>query len=738
MDGRSGSVRFSSSKQLMTKLQPVPSIRSNSREVLVVSALSRSRSRVFYASEDIFNQTESSNNNNSSGKFRRTSSSRQSHDSGFSDERRRSSVHGKLSSVPARKLTKWSTTSNIKSFLKPNDVQLSAHISKLSDVLSCCGVKPTIFNSSSSKSKNGTANSSFDESTAVVNESRDISGELVHSSFRGTWPRRKKLNDDRNNNQPTINGNSKFYHSTKIVDKFRRHPKRIPVELDKRVLSNLAVQDWFSSLRYSTEDECTSTLQSKAVARDIGDLLAINARNCKDLILKIYDHYHRIISRMKTVQLKLNDKQWEEIGDYLSKMSSTISNFLLICCVDEECDEINYKQRLISLSTELQKKLTNSDGKWENEDSKSLVELLNEIQRSTEDLTKSLILKYVKEIVDVLEEPPSFLAVKIATSVLSILGIQDDELSRMVAVAGGVRVLLTVCIDPRYRLIRTKALRSLATLCCVTESICELELSGGVECVSEILADDSSSEEEKCESAGVIAQITSPSLDYNHSIEGLAENIPILIKSLTDLAKCTASGDSFLLSAAAIGNLTFFSKQTSAHVLKCQTIKVLINVCLYNHQKCSSVFAKDQVATVLVNMAGTSEGRSEIILNGGVDVLIRFLHLVSSSSYSRTDISALERVHQKSAISLSRLCSKQSVAERVVALGGVERLVQMCKDSEIRNKSDAVLVACLAVVRKIAAACGYQQFKDLNALELVEPRLLDSFLIYSSKQESYV
>lgn len=56
---------------------------------------------------------------------------------------------------------------------------------------------------------------------------------------------------------------------------------------------------------------------------------------------------------------------------------------------------------------------------------------------------------------------------------------------------------------------------------------------GGIECVTDILTDNTSNEEEKREAAGFIAQITSPTLENNHHISGLAESIPSLIRSLT-------------------------------------------------------------------------------------------------------------------------------------------------------------------------------------------------------------
>ena len=85
-----------------------------------------------------------------------------------------------------------------------------------------------------------------------------------------------------------------------------------------------------------------------------------------------------------------------------------------------------------------------------------------------------------------------------------------------------------------------------------------------------------------------------------------------------------------------------------------------------------------------------------------------------------------------------RLCNDKRLAEEVVRLEGLGRLVELCKNESERVGSDGVLVACLAAVRKIAAAVGPEKFKNLDATELVEPRLLDSFLIFSSRNESFV
>jgi hypothetical protein len=69
---------------------------------------------------------------------------------------------------------------------------------------------------------------------------------------------------------------------------------------------------------------------------------------------------------------------------------------------------------------------------------------------------------------------------------------------------------------------------------------------------------------------------------------------------------------------------------------------------------------------------------------------------------------------------------------------GLAPLVRLCKEADSRNYNDAVLVACLAVLRRVANHCGHGVFDNLKARDLIDPKLMDSFLEYSSKQESYV
>ncbi|PSN45369.1 hypothetical protein C0J52_07538 [Blattella germanica] len=167
----------------------------------------------------------------------------------------------------------------------------------------------------------------------------------------------------------------------------------------------------------------------------------------------------------------------------------------------------------------------------------------------------------------------------------------------------------------------------------------------------------------------------------------------------------TASSETLLLAAAALANLTFMEPRTVWPLLEYETAGKLLQAVKKRGPKVS-VFLQEQAATLIANMAAVPESRPHLADQRAVVALL--------------------------------LCSDPVVAAQVVELQGVNRLVRLCKEERERNHSDGVLVACLAALRKIAANCGTKVIEDLDAMELVEPRLLDSFLIYSSRQESYV
>ena len=97
---------------------------------------------------------------------------------------------------------------------------------------------------------------------------------------------------------------------------------------------------------------------------------------------------------------------------------------------------------------------------------------------------------------------------------------------------GCIRALFEICRTDTLAFAHVQSLRALATICCVAESILELEKEGGVDILAEILCDKNMSEAVRGEAAGVIAQITSPCLDNFHHIAGFLDNAGDLLQAL--------------------------------------------------------------------------------------------------------------------------------------------------------------------------------------------------------------
>ena len=139
--------------------------------------------------------------------------------------------------------------------------------------------------------------------------------------------------------------------------------------------------------------------------------------------------------------------------------------------------------------------------------------------------------------VERLNERKSDLVLRMAVDSLITLALEGNHLCRLIAKHGGVRTLLEICVDPGLRTVRVNAFRALGTICCVLEGIVELQAVGGVEVLADTLGDYDDhfavTEEEKSEAAGLLAQVTSPWIENNTRIQGLAKHLANLVESLT-------------------------------------------------------------------------------------------------------------------------------------------------------------------------------------------------------------
>ena len=61
------------------------------------------------------------------------------------------------------------------------------------------------------------------------------------------------------------------------------------------------------------------------------------------------------------------------------------------------------------------------------------------------------------------------LVLKLSIDSIITLALEGNHLCRLIAKHGGIRSLLTICVEPRLRPLRVNAFRALGTVCCVLE-----------------------------------------------------------------------------------------------------------------------------------------------------------------------------------------------------------------------------------------------------------------------------
>ena len=278
--------------------------------------------------------------------------------------------------------------------------------------------------------------------------------------------------------------------------------------------------------------------------------------------------------------------------------------------------------------------------------------------------------------------------------------------------------------------VRLLALRALSSVCCTVECIRSLEHSNGVEIIASLLT-TSLSLEERVEAAGVLAQVTSPWITDNHKVEGLTKHVSGLIATLTSLAKLHCGDDTLLLVTAALANLSFMETSSLRFMRKLATVRTLLD--RVQASPFTSVFARDQVVTVMANVAADCDGKDEVMQSDSMEFLASQLLSKIEAISTPAEQAAVERILKKSAIALCRVCQTEDTCQRLEALGVVERVVELCRFPSTRNYSDAVLVACLALLRRVGSILPLAVDQSL-----LQESLVDSFRELSTHQESYV
>ncbi|XP_028141241.1 protein inscuteable homolog [Diabrotica virgifera virgifera] len=482
-----------------------------------------------------------------------------------------------------------------------------------------------------------------------------------------------------------------------------------PIPSDFYDVDNKSVEMWLKEARHNYEQECMTTLQCKSIVGELNQKVSHLAA-CTTTIVR------GIISHSRCIEMEynsLNSSDPKNINPLIQSLVGNISDFLkshnhqLNLSILKLCDEAKTSKGDVALK------------------------LISVLFTHWQEARKEALTKEIKNLVNKLESPTSELDLRATITGITSIALRNEEVVEICTNADIVPILLILCEKCEGSSMRSLLLRALSTVCCSSSAVRQFEKFSGVQIIADTLEEYSRPETERSEAVALLAQVTAPWVEDNHSVKGLQDYSRKLVKSLTKFAANTKCCQNLLLCAAALANLSTMDSKAIKHMIHNNTAKFLMEN-IQSRGPAASIYLLEQMATLLANLSASDVARKQLTEMKAPTALLCFLKM----NLNGEDVE--KRLQQKSIIALSRLCGERGAAMQVVELGGVDKLVMMCREKEERFDSDAVLVAALATLRKIVDTCGSDVLSAQDAQELVEPKLLDSFLAYSSQNESYV
>ncbi|XP_063107921.1 protein inscuteable homolog isoform X1 [Cavia porcellus] len=539
-----------------------------------------------------------------------------------------------------------------------------------------------------------------------------------------------------------------------------RHLDSIPLPGQRLHLLQVdSVQRWMEDLKLMTECECMCVLQAKPISLEEdtqGDLILAGGPSPGDSLQLLLKRGWVISTELRRIGQKLAQDRWARVHSMSVRLTcharSMVSEYS--AANRSPSQEMGQVEKLLMEKCSELSAVTERCLQVENEhvlkSMKACVsETLSTLGQHFGQLLELALTREVQALVRKIDSSDNIYTTESTTGNLFSLTQEGAPLCRIIAKEGGVVALFKVCRQDSFRCLYPQALRTLASICCVEEGVHQLEKVDGVLCLADILTDDSHPEATRAEAAAVVAQVTSPHLSFTQHLSSFLESMEEIVTALIKLCQEASSGEVFLLASAALANITFFDTMACEMLLQLNAIHILLEACS-DKQRVDTPYTRDQIVTILANMSVLEQCASDIIQENGMSQQQRtccvdglgvqlIMGMLSEKPRSGTpaEVAACERVQQKAAVTLARLSQDPEVAREAVRLSCVSRLIELCRSPSERNSSDAVLVACLAALRRLAGVCP-EGLQDSDFQQLVQPRLVDSFLLCSNMEESFV
>lgn len=540
------------------------------------------------------------------------------------------------------------------------------------------------------------------------------------------------------------------------------------------------VQYWLCDLVGSSENECMTTLQSKPLGAEMKAMVSASSATITGNIKKVQTHGQIIVHQYSDVIRQIeSDKPSEE---QICLLVANINEFVLAHSITlntkppgetpERWDKIKkslelYLRKLIDIGEDVKIELNESHPEW------------NLVQRHLDTLigifmetAKAVLVQQMKTLVSIIEEPPSDMILKSTLTSIGHLAMLSDStesslhercakiiknITDLPFVDCGVpRALLTAIIESNKSSIKALSLRALATVCVTADAVKQFEEGGGIEILSDILSDRSNPEPQMREAITVLTQITAPWLRGHYDLTQLHVYLDTIVNNITGILTRTECCQLLLLCTACLVNLVReleLEKKEDDDTDKSDIVEVLtkhrtverVLDAVKRRGPNISVFLQEQTASFLASLSRIP--RCMLSLSQlAAAALVRFARCPPAPAHAPRDaeLRAQARLHCHAAEAMSRLSVVPEVAQQIVQLEGVPHLTRLVRMQRTRPghldvNPDQILIHCLKALRTIhkyypEAFEGYQ--KDVD--EMIRPHLMESLMLFSAKQESYV
>ncbi|KAM3965916.1 LOW QUALITY PROTEIN: spindle orientation adaptor protein inscuteable [Aphomia sociella] len=537
------------------------------------------------------------------------------------------------------------------------------------------------------------------------------------------------------------------------------------------------VQYWLCDLVGACENECMTTLQSKPLGAEMKAMVSTSSATITGNIKKVQTHGQIIVHQYSDVVRQIESNKTSE--EQICLLVANINEFVLAHSITlntkppgetpERWDKIKkslelYLRKLIDIGEDVKLEMDESNPEW-NLVQKHLDTLIGIFMETA----KAVLVQQMKTLVSIIEEPPSDMILKSTLTSIGHLAMLSDNtesslhekcakimknITDLPFVDCGVpRALLTAIIESNKSSIKALSLRALATVCVTADAVKQFEEGGGIEILSDILSDRSNPEPQMREAITVLTQITAPWLRGHYDITQLHVYLNTIVENVTGLLTRTECCQLLLLCTACLVNLVReleLEKREDDNTNRSDIIEVLTKHrtverlldAVKRRGPNISVFLQEQTASLLASLSRVPRCLLSLSRGASAAALLRFAR-VPAHAPRDAELRAEARLHCHAAEAISRLSVVPEVAQQIVQLEGVPHLTRLVRMQRTRPhldvNPDQTLIHCLKALRTIYkyysdAFDGYQ--KDVD--EMVRPHLMESLMLFSAKQESYV